>query len=392
MIDWGLLILLLAAIAIGFYIGRRSVRQSKQSQRSDYPSLERHYIQGLNYLLNERQDAAIDTFIDALDVNSETLETHLALGNLLRKRGEVDRAIKIHQNLLARPGLAEEHSMQVQLELATDFIKAGLLDRAELLLTELIDVAHNPMRSQCLEYLIEIYRDEKEWLKGIGAINQLVGRRFSRGKESWRLVQSHFYCELAEEAIQRSDYLSARRQLKSAMAVDKRSARASLLLGKLDLRLGQYREALRAYKLVHEQDPSLLGEALPPIEECYRQLGQISQFKPYLQSILDQGSSIAGVISMAEQIATEQDEVAAAKYLSGQAVTSSSLLVARKMLVYQLRKPSSASDGMVMAETVLHKLQQSIPQYRCLQCGFGGQYLHWLCPSCKTWGSVKPVE
>ncbi len=390
MIDWGMLVLLLVAIAIGFALGRRS-RQLPDD--SDAPSLEPHYIQGLNYLLNEQPDAAIDTFIDALDVNSETLETHLALGNLVRKRGEVDRAIKIHQNLLARPGLGTEQSRQVQLELARDFIKSGLLDRAEMLLLELVETSTHPVRTQCLEYLIEIYRDEKEWQNGINAINQLPSRRFSRLSDQWRLMQSHFYCELAEEALGRSDYLAARRHLKAAMLADKQSARASLLLADLEYRLGQNKEAVKALKQVFYQDPALLPEALPLLVTCHQASDRLPQLKVYLQELLDHGASTPVAMTLADLMAKEEGAPKAAEFLKQYlAQHAPSLKTAGQMLSLQLAGTNSPAEGMVMADTVIRQLQKVSHQYRCHNCGFGGQQMHWLCPSCKTWGSVKPVE
>ncbi|MBR9910090.1 MAG: lipopolysaccharide assembly protein LapB [Gammaproteobacteria bacterium] len=389
MFDWGLLLLLLAAIAIGYFLGLRSRRQN--SAKSG-PTFEPHYIQGLNYLLSERQDAAIDTFIDALEVNSDTLETHLALGNMLRKRGEVDRAIKIHQNLLARPGLGEEQSLQVQLELARDFIRAGLLDRAELLLLELMNTSSAALRSQCLQDLIEIYRDEKEWQKGISAINQLSGRRFSRLQDKWRRVQAHYYCELAEEALQRSDYLVARRLLRSAMGADKQSARASLLLGRLELRLGQPVEALKALKQVFYQDAALVGEALPIIAECYAEMGATAELAAYLDERLAESGSVAIALARAQLLRTEQGAQAAAEFLGQQRAPGLSLQAAGTLLHYQLEGQSCPDTGLQTAAAVVDRLLKALPQYRCQQCGFGGQQLHWLCPSCKTWGAVKPVD
>lgn len=389
MVDWGLLVLVLVAIAIGFALGRRSRRLPEDS---DAPSLEPHYIQGLNYLLNEQPDAAIDTFIDALDVNTETLETHLALGNLLRKRGEVGRAIKIHQNLLARPGLGGEQSRQVQLELSRDFIKSGLLDRAEMLLKELVETTVHPMRTQCLEYLIEIYRDEKEWQTGIEMINQLPGRRFSRLPDEWRLVQSHFYCELAEEALKRSDYLTARRQLKAASLADKQSARASLLLAELEYRLGQYKEAIKALKQVFYQDPALLPEALPLLVTCYRATGRLPQLRAYLNELLEQGASIPVVMALAELMAKDEGVVPAAKFLGVSVAKSPSLKAAEQMLSLQLAGYQNPPEGLALADTVIRRLQKASPQYRCHNCGFAGQHMHWLCPSCKTWSNIKPVE
>ncbi len=389
MMDWGLLTVLLVAIALGFALGRRS---KKIIDEPDLPSLEPHYIQGLNYLLNEQPDAAIDTFIGALDVNSETLETHLALGNLLRKRGEVGRAIKIHQNLLARPGLGEDQGRQVQLELARDFVKAGLLDRAEMLLKELVETSSHPVRTQCLEYLIEIYRDEKEWRKGIEAIAQLPSRRFSRLPDRWRVVQSHFYCELAQAALDKFDYLGARRQLKAAFVAEKQSARASLLLADLEYRLGQYKEAIKALKQVFHQDPSLLPEALPLLVTCYRATSRIPQLKEYLLTLLGQGASTPVVIVLAELIERDEGAQIAANFLSEHLSINSNLNAADKMLTLQLSVAESGAQGLEMASRAISGIQKTAYVYRCQSCGFGGQKMHWLCPGCKSWGSVKPVE
>ncbi|NIB42075.1 lipopolysaccharide assembly protein LapB [Pseudomaricurvus alkylphenolicus] len=389
MIDWGLLLLVLLAIAIGYALGWRS---RGGAEEPDAPVLEPHYIQGLNYLLNEQPDAAIDTFIGALDVNSETLETHLALGNLLRKRGEVSRAIKIHQNLLARPGLEGERSKQVQLELARDFIKSGLLDRAEMLLQELAETSAHPLRTQCLEYLIEIYRDEKEWQKAIDAINQLSSRRFARLPDRWRMVQSHFFCELAEDALRRTDYLGARRQLRAAALADKQSARPSLLLAELEHRLGQDKEAIRTLKQVFHQDPSLLPEALPLLSQCHKSLGIQDQLREYLHELLEQGGSTPVVMALAELIADDEGSEAAARFLGDQVSDGPSLLAVGQMLQFQLSDQREPDENMLMASNAIRNIQKTRPHYRCYNCGFSGQQMHWLCPGCKTWGSVKPVE
>lgn len=389
MIDWGLLILVLVAIAIGFALGRRS-RQEPQGVGA--PSLQPHYIQGLNYLLNEQPDAAIDSFIDNLAVNSETLETHLALGNLLRKRGEVGRAIKIHQNLLARPGLGSEHSRQVQLELSRDFIKAGLLDRAEMLLKELVETASPAERVQCIEYLIEIYRDEKEWQAGIEMINRLPSGLFSRLPDQWRVVQSHFYCELAEEALRRSDYLTARRQLKAASLADKQSARASLLQADLDYRLGEYKEAIKSLKQVFYQDPALVPVALPLLTTCHRASGSMPQLRAYLAELLAHGAPVPVALTLAELILKDEGTAAAAQFLATHAAQSPTLKAAEMMLSLQMAGQEDPPEGMVMADRVIRRLVKASPQYRCQSCGFGGQHMHWLCPGCKTWSSIKPVE
>ncbi|GAA5316962.1 MAG: lipopolysaccharide assembly protein LapB [Candidatus Pelagadaptatus aseana] len=385
--EWGLLILLVVAVGLGFALGRRSLPKDDESPQS---LLAPHYIRGLNYFLNDEQDAAIDTFIHALEVNSETLETHLALGNLLRKRGEVSRAIRVHQNLLARPGLPEERSQQVQLELAKDFVKSGLLDRAEVLLQELVETAPYQIKVQCLKYLIEIYRDEKEWLKGIQAINQLSGKRFSKPPEEWRVVQGQFYCELAEQCLARNDYLVCRRHLKSAMGADKSSVRASLIQADLDMKLGHYKDAAKTLRQIPDQDPAFVPEIVPRLSQCYRMSGRPEALKKALEQMLEQHFHPAIVLELSELVYKEQGRDAALVFISAHIDRAPSLSVAEKMLSLQGQAGDEVS--IQMASKAVQSINKTRAKYRCTSCGFGGQQLHWLCPGCKSWSTVKPTR
>lgn len=393
MLDLLMLLLLTLAVAIGYWLGRRSKLATKSGTVS---GVQAHYIRGLNYLLNEQQDAAIDTFMEALEVNAETLETHLALGNLLRKRGEVSRAIKIHQNLLARPGLSYEQAQQVQLELARDYVKSGLLDRAETLLQELVPEVQPALRTECLEYLIEIYRDEKEWLKGVETINKLAGRRFTRLPDEWRIIQGHFYCEAAAEAIACDDYLVARRHLRSAVDVDKSSARSSLLLAELEQRLNHHEEAIKALKQVPQQQPQYISEAITLLGKSYSVLTKDQDFQNYLQVLQRDHADWSIRLAIAHFIERDEGVEAAALYIGEAIQESPSLRAVGQMLALQLSSmgsaTGSASESIQMADQVIRHLQSRAPQYRCKRCGFSGQRMHWLCPGCKTWASIKNIQ
>jgi lipopolysaccharide biosynthesis regulator YciM len=388
-LDWRLFVVLFLAIAFGYFMGRRS--SSRDEDDFSGSSLEPHYIKGLNYFLNDQPDEAIDTFISALDVNSETLETHLALGSLLRKRGEVGRAIKIHQNLLARPGLPEARSQQVQLELARDYMKSGLLDRAEVLLQELSEITTGLMKINCLQHLIEIYRDEKEWLKGIEAVSRLSSKRFYRLSEEWRIVQSHFYCELAQRSLTKTEYLDCRKYIKAAMAADKGSVRASLILAELEERLGQYREAIKSLKQVPFQDPEFMPEIIPRLVNCYKQQGNEQELKVVLEGLLESHSNSAVVLALAEIMARHNNKAESIQFIADHVESIPTLNVVRAMLSLQLESENQ-NLSLGMAEAAVSNLQKHRPRYRCYSCGFGGKQMHWLCPGCKSWGTVKPTE
>ncbi|GAB1258041.1 lipopolysaccharide assembly protein LapB [Aurantivibrio plasticivorans] len=388
--DLLMLILFVVAIAIGFALGYRSASK-KQVERSAQ-ALDKSYFKGLNLLLNEQPDAAIDTFIEAFEVNSDTLETHLALGNMLRRQGEVDRAIRIHQNLLARPGLTLDQQHLSQLELARDYVKAGLLDRAERLFQELVELSPEH-RDTSLEQLIEIYRDEKEWQNAIHAVELLVGKRFSKIPPKWRCAQAHFCCELAEQALDKNDYLSARRHLKTALNYDKSLVRASLLWGQLEYQLGNSREALKILKKIPQQDADYLGEALDLFVKCYEQLGDFVGLQKFLQHLQDEYPHNSIVLELTERVRLSKGDLAAADFIGSQLKDRPSVKGVSKLLDFYLdHSKEKAKDNLSLLKQLVDQLVDTKPTYRCTHCGFTGNHLHWLCPSCKTWNSIKAIR
>lgn len=391
MVDLTFFFFLLAAIAIGWLLGRRSIR--KKSHNSDQQqALARSYAQGLNYLLNERHDDAIDKFIDALEVNSATFDTHLALGNLLRKRGEHDQAIRVHQNLLARPSLARASQQKAQLELARDYIAAGWLDRAERLLQELVETSSD-LRNTSLEHLVEVYRDEREWTKAIHAVNLLHGRRFKRLSSEWAPIQAHFCCELAEEAINSKDYLSARKHIDAALGYDRNSVRANLLWGRLEYLLGRPHEAIKVLQRIPKQNPDYIPEILELLITCHEAVGDEKGLDKYLESLLREHPSNSVLIALTERIHREQSEAAAAAFMGKQLALRPSLRGLGHFIDLHIDSTQGrARENLALLKTLIDQLIASRPHYRCSNCGFAGNQLHWLCPSCKHWDSVRSVK
>jgi lipopolysaccharide biosynthesis regulator YciM len=388
MADIGLLGLLLVAVALGFYLGWRARTRIK----TPFSPFSRSYYQGLNYLLNEQVDTSVDTFIDSLDVNPDTLETHLALGNLLRRKGEVAKAIKIHQNLLARPSLGLDQMHQAQLELARDFIRAGLLDRAEGLLRELVDASPHSKPS-ALEHLIEIYQDEREWHKAIQAANQLAGRRSSKPSRSLNIALGHFCCEMAQGFIDNNDILGARRLLRQALAHDRQSVRATLMWAGLEYTQREYREALRLLQKIPAQDPELIPEMLPLLRDIYGRQGDLPGLRRYLAQLQEQHPGSSLVIQMAELIRHQEGDQAAQSYVTEQLRRRPSVRVLSRLVELHLQySEGKARENLLLLKGLLDQVIEFKPDYRCHSCGFTGNQLHWLCPSCKSWGTVKAVH
>lgn len=377
-------LLLPVAAASGWYLAKRD---SHRKHTAFISGLSPDYFKGLNYLLNEQTDKAIEVFVKMLEVDSETVEIHLALGNLFRMRGEVDRAIRIHQNLIDRPTLNKMQRNQAMFELALDHMRAGLLDRAEALFLELIDKDPNDKRA--LRLLSEVYQQEREWDKAIETVRKLE----RASGEKLDHVVAQFYCELAEQARERKDIAQADKLVKQALATDPRCVRASLLQGDILALAGDARGAIRAFRQVEEQDPAYLSEIVKPLMACCGQSGETRDLAEYLEGVAARRGGVTPLLAVAEMIEREQGVDAAIQYLMQKLRDRLSL----RGLAYLLKlEPRSSASGKqetldIVKATIARVLEEK-PVYQCSRCGFTGKSLHWHCPGCKSWNTVKPIQ
>jgi|TARA_Y100000310_G_scaffold338250_1_gene427367 lipopolysaccharide biosynthesis regulator YciM len=385
--NWLLYVLILVAIAIGWWWGRR---ERKSQVSNDHQKLSRNYFQGLNYLLNEQPDRAISTFIQALEVNSDTIETHLALGSLLRRRGEVDKAVSVHQNLLARPQLNRETSHYVQLELARDYFLAGLLDRAEKLLLDLIEESGDA-REPGLQLLVEIYQQERDWQKAIDVASKLP----SKGSDGNTVRRSlaHLHCELCQVALDEGDYRLAKEQIVSAFGHDNNCVRASLLMGRLEYQLDHMKDAIKALKKIRVQNGTFVPESLDLLSRCYQQDGGNQKgLRDYLHQCLDETPAISIVLALAKSIREDQGDEAMARFISDHLKKNPTIRGLTQLIDLHIDNAHGiARENLAILRSFTEALVADKPVYRCEECGFSGKKLHWLCPSCKRWGSVIPI-
>ncbi len=395
--DYLVFALFFTAIAVGWFLGRRS--QGKATPARDLPG---QYYKGLNYLLDGRPDGAVDAFINALEVNSETLETHIALGNLLRKRGEVDRAIRIHQNLLARPSLPRAQVHQAHLELARDYISAGLLDRAERLLLDL--VAESPAQRRASRWhLMDIYQSEREWQQAIDIAAELLPRKSLLGGstsdlteddgQAVQVVLAHYYCELADECHQGGDLTRARNLLLDALAQDKQCVRASIMLGQVEFDARRFKQAIKALRRVRQQDPLYISESVPTLRACYRELGDERGLRGYLRECLDSHPSPPLLLAAVEDIREAEGPQLAEQFLVEQLEKMPSLRGLEKLVSLQVDgNEVEPPENLGLVHRLVQRLIEERPSYRCNHCGFAGRHLHWFCPGCKYWGTVRPIR
>jgi lipopolysaccharide assembly protein B len=376
-------LLLPLAAASGWLVARLQ----RRPQVTDFP-WSPDYFKGLNYLLNEEQDKAIDVFIGLIEVDSDTVETHLALGILFRRRGEVNRAIRIHQNIIKRPTLHPEQRSLALFELGQDYRHAGLLDRAEQLFIEL--VASKKHQVLALQQLLEIYQQEHDWEKAISIAKQL-------GHANHSLMHTQiaqYYCEQAEDYRRQGQYDFAQQAITQALKTDAKCVRASLLEGELALEGGNQVQAIAAFKRVEQQDPDYMNEVIEPLQICYQKLGQNDEFIRYLHHVLASYDGITPMLMLANIIKEQEGEEKAAdfivKHMHNQRPSVHGLELLLD-LAFSKANNITAKHLLLLKNMTTHLLKNK-PAYKCHHCGFMARKLHWQCPSCKQWNTLKPTQ
>ena len=374
----GLFLLLAAA---GWALGRFGERDDLEEAP---PPLNIDYLKGLNFLLNEQTDQALEHFLKMVRVDDKTIETHFALGSLFRRRGEVDRAIRIHQNIIARPDLAADQRDQAMSSLAKDYLKAGLLDRAESMFVRLAEGSR--FQVEALEQLCRIYEQEKEWQKAIDAgqkLEVLSGR-------SLALQIAHYYCELAEQSAAEKDFAAARAYVKKSQSGRPRTLRGALTRADVAQATGDVKTAMKLYDRIITESNYLIAEALPRVVTICQEEGSTAALEKTLVSLIGKDASIKKEIAYA----------AVVNNIGGIGVIDECVedyILNEPTLTEFIDVQKLAADGtdarnsaLAKVRAGLSKLASMTPRYQCRECGFSSQRLLWQCPSCKDWETQRP--
>jgi lipopolysaccharide biosynthesis regulator YciM len=377
-------LLLPVAAAVSWYLARRG---SEKSSGAQVHRLRTNYFRGLNYLLNEQPDKAIEVFLQIAEVDSDTVETHLALGNLFRRRGEVDRAIRVHQNLISRSTLSAEQKTAALLELGEDYMRAGLLDRAETLFSDLVNI--DARAPSALKHLISIYQQERDWHKAIDHARRLEQ---ATGESQGRII-AQYYCELTEHARGRHDLEASRRYLAEAFACEANCVRGRIIEGHMALDADEPEPALRAFGRVVEQDMEFVPEILQPALRCFEKQRAMPRAREFLRQLSERYAGISPVLALARLIEREDGDDAAASYLTEQLRVKPSVRGLMALIDLNLKSATGgARENLLILKELTRKLVEGKAVYRCHRCGFGARAHHWQCPGCKSWGSVKPIH
>ncbi|MDX1280856.1 lipopolysaccharide assembly protein LapB [Shewanella colwelliana] len=377
-----LFLLLPIAAGYGWYMGRRSIRHKQNSKRKQR---SRDYFTGLNFLLSNESDKAVDLFISMLDVDDDTIDTHLSLGSLFRKRGEVDRSIRIHQNLIARPSLTTEQRDIAMMELGKDYLAAGFYDRAEEIFLNLVRQEDHSQEAE--DQLIAIYQVTKDWQKAIDIIKSLKRKR----QQALKHLSAHLYCELSDE---QQDIEQKIKLLNQALKQDGQCGRALLNATKHYLVQHQTDRAKEMLHRLKEADIELFPEALAMAKQAYEAQSDQQAYRELLREAIELGAGASVAITLAQHMIEQGEKQDAEKLvLDGlyRHPTMKSFQHLMKMQIQHAEDGQAKKSLNMLAELVEQQIKFR-PSYRCVECGFPSHTLYWHCPSCKSWGTVKRIK
>ena len=371
------LLLIPVFFGLGWAAARVDIRQVVHESRA----LPRSYFQGLNFLLNEQPDKAIDSFLEVAKIDPQTVELHFALGNLFRRRGETERAIRMHQNLIDRGDLDDTFRLHALSELGQDYLKAGLLDRAEEIFNKLLGT---PFEEEAKRNLLEIYQVEKEWLKAIEIAKELPDVASQRDI-------AEYYCELAANEIMRSRPDGARGYLETAMQQNRKCVRASLLQGDLLLQEGRTEDAIAAWQRIEQQDPAYLALVAQRLLESYRKLERRDEGIALLRGYLERYPSL-DLLDVVYQLVLESEGAESAYRLVRDELQRNPTLLGLEKLMsarLPLAAPESQPD-IELAKTIVQSYTKRLSRYQCDNCGFKARQFYWRCPACGGWETYPP--
>ncbi len=296
----------------------------------------------------------------------------------------------VHENILSKARLSKVDMQNVQLELARDYLLAGLLDRAEALCVKLSqqpDVGETAsIRRESLKITLQIYEQEKEWRQAVE-----VAKLLAPADESYEKAISHYYCELAEEKLSAGELEAARESVREAIGHDVNNPRTSLVRGRLDVSEGHYDNAIAALTRIRDQDPVYVTESLETLEEVYQHRSQ-RELQEYLESCLEVTPSISIVLALAKSIREAQGDEAVAKFIASHLKKNPTIRGLTQLIDLHIDNTQGiAKENLAILRSFAEALVADKPAYRCQSCGFDGKRMHWQCPVCHDWASIKPI-
>ena len=375
---------MLLVFPLFFGMGWWAARLDIKDLLSESTALPESYFQGLNFLLNEQQDKAIEAFIEVVKIDPHTVELHFALGSLFRRRGEVDRALRMHHNLVDRADLDDDKRQQAIFELAQDYLKAGILDRAERLFRELEKSAY---AKPALEFLLELFQKERDWPKAIAVAQQLSDET----GQSYCKQAAFFYCELAADEIAAGDLIAARAHLQQALDDCPASVRAAIMLGDMDSAEGKVEQAIALWQGIETQDAQYLPLVAERLLIAYGSLDREAEGIQVLRGYLVKYHSIDLLNVVFDGMLKYESPASAYQLVRDELERNPTLLGLDKLLEARLLEmPMDRRADIEMVKDLVHKRTRNLAMYHCGHCGFKARKFYWHCPACQAWDSYAP--
>lgn len=380
-----LFLLLPVAVCYGWYMGKRS---ASEQGYDEYARLSQKYISGIHFLLSDQPEKASEQLTSLLELENDSFDIHLALGNLFRQRGEIDRAIHIHKNLITCLQLAPKERDTAQIALAKDYIRAGFLEKAESILVRLDNRAYHQDAQQ---QLLEIYIQTQEWHKAIEIAMNLQEYH----QDKMRVLITHFYCQLADHEIAIDKQDSARDLLKQAQKFDQESVRVHLTMAQVEMTAHQYEHALRSLKSAIFIDMEHLKTAMPMLLVCYQKLDTDSRrLKEDMMHFVQCGGGYSA-LSILVKVLYEEQQVEQAKAVLFRELHRHPTIAGLYHVIRLNLQETHSNEARITLQVLLDLVKSQIelaPAYQCQQCGFEMKKLFWRCPTCQSWGKIKPVQ
>jgi len=375
-------LLLPVAAASGWLSAKRSGRGAEGSD-PDAPS---DYYQGISFLLNHEEDKAIDVFLRVVEIDDDTAETHLALGSLFRQRGEVQRAIRLHKDICDRVDLRKKKRDEARLELARDYFAAGLHDWAERNFTQLID--EKVFIGPCYEGLIAICERGNEWQRAIDAAEQ--SQKLSDANHGASIAQYH--CELAKLALTHGEQAEADKELNAAVAADVCCVRAWVMRAEIARERGDYRSAVRDYEKAISLDEEIVPEVARPLMETLSATGDEGALRAYIAKLRTRSNSYTMISTASGVLERLEDPRSARHFFKEQLLRRPSLQGLQHWARMEMDNTSAANRKQIsVIVTMLDRVMENRPSHACRKCNFRGRHLHWQCPGCHSWDSIRPI-
>ncbi len=383
----------LAFFGMGWLVARVDIKQLLLESRA----MPQSYFKGLNFLLNEEQDKAIEAFIEVTKAHPEAVELQFALGSLFRKRGEVDRAIRVHQELSERTSLAVEPRTHALLELSMDYQKAGLLDHAKRILMDLAakPAGTKPQQAETLKLLLDIHVQERDWLQAVDVAERLLAGKDVAGDnrqiERERRAMANYHCELALLAHQQGKFDVAGQHLDDALVANAKCVRAHLIRVQWLAAAARHDEAITTWRKIEQQDPAYLGLIADQILSSFKTLGRTKEGLTELQAVQQQYPAL-DLLNALFLATLESDSPQAAYELVKDDLRRNPTLVGldRLLEAQLLAAPDDKKADLQVLKNLVHTHSSRLAVYLCGNCGFKAKQFYWQCPACGGWETFPP--